>query len=174
MKFFKYNILSDIEEGLEGPLTSKDAIDFLRPVLVEVLNNGKLSVDYDSKNLFEKFQNFLDEVAENINDESILNILLNKLNDGVRVSIIVPESKKIESNSEILNKLELGGALISHLKKPYQHAKVLIIDNRVMYVGSVNFSRQSMEENREVGVITINKNNIDKVIRTFEKDFKIR
>jgi len=99
---------------------------------------------------------------------------LNKLNNGVKINIIVPESKKIESNSEIINKLCSSGALISYLKKPYQHAKVLIIDDKIMYVGSINFSRQSMEENREVGIITINKNNIDKVIETFEKDFKIR
>jgi len=67
----------------------------------------------------------------------------------------------------MINKLHDNGAIITYLKKPYQHAKVLIIDDKMAYIGSINFSRQSMEENREVGIMTINTNIINKVINTF-------
>jgi len=109
--------------------------------------------------------------AENIGDKNIENLLTKKLQENVSVKIIVPDSKLIESNKEYLNRLEKAGAKISNLKKPYQHAKILIIDESIMYLGSINFSRQSMEENREVGIITINKNSISKVVDIFNKDF---
>lgn len=133
-------------------------------------NNSRLRIE----SLIKSAKSDIKMYIENINDDNIFKLLVNSLNSGVNVSIIAPDSKKVESNSEILNKLKTYGALISYLKKPYQHAKVLIIDNTVMYVGSINFSEQSMEENREVGVITVNKNNINVVLKTFEKDFKIR
>lgn len=110
--------------------------------------------------------------AENIGDKKIENLLIAKLKKGISVKIIVPDSKLIASNKEYLDRLEKAGAKIFNLKKPYQHAKILIIDETVMYLGSVNFSRQSMEENREVGIITINKSSINKVLEVFNKDFK--
>lgn len=108
---------------------------------------------------------------ENINDNGILNILIKKMKDGVSLKIVGPDSKKIESNSEYLDKLKLNGAEIKYLKNPYQHAKMLMIDEKIMYLGSINFSRQSLDENREVGIITINKNSIKKVLNTFNTDF---
>ena len=108
---------------------------------------------------------------ENINDDKIIDILIKQMKSGVSLKIIGPDSKKIESNSEYLDRLKLNGAEIKYLKNPYQHAKMIMIDEKIMYLGSINFSRQSLDENREVGIITINKNNINKVLKVFNNDF---
>jgi len=133
-------------------------------------NNSRLKIE----SLINASTKNIKMYAENIDDKAIVDILINKIKNGIAVNIIVPDSKKIESNTEMINKLHDNGAIITYLKKPYQHAKVLIIDDKIAYIGSINFSRQSMEENREVGIITINTNIINKVINTFEKDSKIR
>ncbi|MBP8689039.1 hypothetical protein KBH77_01665, partial [Patescibacteria group bacterium] len=133
-------------------------------------NNSRLKIE----SLINASTKNIKMYAENIDDKAIVDILINKIKNGITVNIIVPDSKKIESNTEMINKLHDNGAIITYLKKPYQHAKVLIIDDKMAYIGSINFSRQSMEENREVGIMTINTNIINKVINTFEKDSKIR
>ena len=139
-----------------------------------VKNNNLIISPVNSRqkleSLIENSKSNIKMYAENIIDENIKNLLLQKLKNNISIEIIVPESKKLEANQEVLKTLESGGAKIKYLKKPYQHAKILIIDGEIMYLGSINFSRQSMEENREVGIISINKNSINKVLDTFNKD----
>jgi cardiolipin synthase A/B len=42
---------------------------------------------------------------------------------------------------------------VRELQKPYIHAKALIVDDRLAYVGSENFSTTSLDGNREVGIL---------------------
>jgi len=108
--------------------------------------------------------------GENIADDNIENLLIKKIKDGVDIKIILPDSKKLEGNISVIKKLEKAGIKISNLKKPYQHAKIIIVDDSLMYLGSVNYSTYSMDRNREVGVISLNKNSINKVLEVFNND----
>jgi cardiolipin synthase A/B len=39
------------------------------------------------------------------------------------------------------------------LAKPYLHGKIIIIDNQKVFLGSQNLTKNSLENNREVGII---------------------
>lgn len=110
--------------------------------------------------------------GENIGDEEVENLLIKKANNNIEVNIILPDSKKLEGNIAVINKLKSANIKISNLKKPYQHAKIIIVDNSIMYLGSVNFSSYSMDRNREVGIVSLNIDSINKVLNVFNKDFK--
>ncbi len=110
--------------------------------------------------------------GENIGDKEFENLLMNKAKNGLDIKIILPDSKSISSNNPVIDKLRANNIIVKNLKKPYQHAKIIIADNKIMYLGSVNYSTYSMDKNREIGIITINNKSIQKVLETFNNDFK--
>ena len=57
------------------------------------------------------------------------------------------------------------------LKKPYLHGKIIIVDNEKMFLGSQNLTKNSLENNREVGIIlTTAPEIIARISALFEKD----
>ena len=52
-----------------------------------------------------------------------------------------------------LNALKGAGASVKLLDSPYIHAKMLLVDRDRGYVGSVNATENSIDRNREVGVL---------------------
>ena len=54
---------------------------------------------------------------------------------------------------------------------PYMHQKMILVDNTVAYVGSVNFSYNSTYENREAGIIFTNKSATQTISSLFEADW---
>jgi phosphatidylserine/phosphatidylglycerophosphate/cardiolipin synthase-like enzyme len=52
------------------------------------------------------------------------------------------------------------------------HAKMILSDDTKAYIGSINFSAQSMDENRELGIILTQADSIQKLTTTFETDWE--
>lgn len=48
---------------------------------------------------------------------------------------------------------QLWKDIVTLIKKPYIHAKMMLIDNQILYLGSINFSANSMDNNRELGIL---------------------
>jgi len=118
--------------------------------------------------LIKNAKNSLELYAENFNDERIIDLLNQKSEEDVKIKIILSET--ISSNKNIIKKfhknIETG-----FIKKPYQHSKVIIMDKKILYIGSINFSMQSMDQNREVGIILKEKKFIEKIYNIFYKDW---
>jgi cardiolipin synthase A/B len=53
----------------------------------------------------------------------------------------------------------------------YVHAKLIRVDGRTVFIGSQNFSRQSLTYNRELGIITQNHQIAASTGHTFSADF---
>jgi phosphatidylserine/phosphatidylglycerophosphate/cardiolipin synthase-like enzyme len=53
----------------------------------------------------------------------------------------------------------------------YIHAKLIRADGRTVFIGSQNFSRQSLTYNRELGIITHNRQIAASTGDTFSADF---
>ncbi len=53
----------------------------------------------------------------------------------------------------------------------YLHAKAIVVDGTVAFIGSQNFSTSSLEYNRELGVITSDPAVVDPVLHTLTSDF---
>lgn len=118
--------------------------------------------------LINNAENCLELYAENFNDEKIINLLNKKSEENIKIKIILSED--ISSNKNITKKFN-ENIEIKLIKKPYQHSKVIIVDKKIMYIGSVNFSMQSMDQNREVGIILKEKEFIEKIWNIFYKDW---
>ena len=54
----------------------------------------------------------------------------------------------------------------------YIHAKVIVADNEEAFTGSQNFSSTSLDQNRELGLVTSDPNVIDSLARTFASDWQ--
>lgn len=86
-------------------------------------------------------------------DDRIGDLLEDKARQGIEMQICLGDLKKVESNETIVKRL----AKYPHVKlyapkKPYIHTKSLIIDEKDWYVGSINFTTNSFDNNREIGL----------------------
>lgn len=91
--------------------------------------------------------------AEVFDDEALKQILIRKAQENIPVTIILTNPKKIAANQAFIDSLSPFGIRFFTPKKPIIHAKAAIIDSSVAYVGSINFTKNSLENNREVGVL---------------------
>jgi phosphatidylserine/phosphatidylglycerophosphate/cardiolipin synthase-like enzyme len=57
------------------------------------------------------------------------------------------------------------------LHQPYVHAKVILVDGRRGYLGSENFSMQSLDHNREIGVL-LRGSAVTEIRRVFRRDWR--
>lgn len=96
-------------------------------------------------------------------DERIMDLL--KKQSSLDIQIVVAD---LDSNRGML--YYFWPKVARALSKPYVHAKMMLIDDKYLYVGSINFSANSMDENRELGIIVTNREAIDLFTSQFEKD----
>ncbi|MDR1944910.1 MAG: phospholipase D-like domain-containing protein [Candidatus Peribacteria bacterium] len=50
------------------------------------------------------------------------------------------------------------------------HSKAILVDNKYLFIGSVNFSEYSLDKNREIGILTKEEKVISKFNEIFKKD----
>ena len=110
---------------------------------------------------------------QSIQDEGMAQALAGAARAGVKVELIMmpyPFDKKEDKNipnQEIIRKA--GGVVYLH-NYHYIHAKLMIVDEKLMYVGSCNFYTPSLDQTRELGVLTADVEQIQKVNEVFDKD----
>jgi phosphatidylserine/phosphatidylglycerophosphate/cardiolipin synthase-like enzyme len=75
----------------------------------------------------------------------------------------------LDTNRDML--YYFGPKVARALPKPYVHAKAMLIDDTYLYIGSINFSDNSMDKNREIGIIVTNNEAIDAFKKQFEIDW---
>jgi phosphatidylserine/phosphatidylglycerophosphate/cardiolipin synthase-like enzyme len=110
-------------------------------------------------------------MAEIMGDQEIQKFLSKAQERGVRIKILLADIKDSEINRETEQYFQTHNIQIKYLKKPFLHAKIIIVDNKILYLGSINFSSPSLDENRELGILLVNKNLIQQVRKVFEKDW---
>jgi cardiolipin synthase len=118
------------------------------------------------ENLLKSANVSLDIWQQEMEDPEINNIIRDKIKEGVKVRVIIPPLYRVSGNSDALDLL--GVEHVRALPDLYVHAKVIIVDNNKVYIGSNNFST-GLDNNREMGLITDDPN----IINTLEEMFKI-
>lgn len=88
----------------------------------------------------------------------------------MKVRIIIPTFSQISSNRNEAEELLQCGAQVKTLSTPYIHAKMILADNTA-YVGSINFTTESMDDNRELGIILTQPDIFQTLATTFENDW---
>lgn len=109
--------------------------------------------------------------AEGLSDYAIIGELAKAARRGVMVDIVTSPPR--EANTKPNRKfdyLRRAGVKI-HLDTEYHiHAKVIIADENRALLGSINFTKPSMDSNRELSVITRDRNVIKQLESTFAYD----
>ncbi|BAL81066.1 phospholipase D-like domain-containing protein [Caldisericum exile] len=109
--------------------------------------------------------------AEEIQDPSVMDILKKRRAYGADVKIIIADPKNIQGNDVVISELKRYGIDIKYITSPFIHAKIIIVDRKYAFVGSENLSSNSLDNNREVGIILSNPEVIDKLREVFFWDF---
>ena len=109
---------------------------------------------------------------EEIEDAGIITAIIAAMKRGVAVQVLLEDPTKVDINADAAAKLRAGGVQAHFQTTPYLHAKLIVADGAHVYIGSVNISAQSLDQNREVGLILDDPRIIETVTRTFGQDWK--
>lgn len=172
---FAYNrdffIIIEDREILEKLLLIFDADFNWKPISIYD-ENLVLSPDYSRA----KLEKMILEAKSSINmyfqylkDERLFNLLVSRVESWIKLSILLPESA-LEDNKKEIEQLISKQAEVVLLKKPTIHSKAILIDEKYLFIWSVNFSEYSLDKNREIWIILKDIEIIKKFKDTFLKD----
>lgn len=100
-------------------------------------------------------------------DPAILSLLTGKQEGNIDIKLIVGDNNQKET---ILKTSRLVG--MTHVwKKPYVHAKMILVDETYLIVSSINMSANSIDQNREIGIVIIDSALIKAFKQQFERDW---
>jgi cardiolipin synthase A/B len=88
---------------------------------------------------------------------------------GVNVRVMIADVGFVSSNATAATFLKGLGLTPKWI--PHLHTKVIVVDGVRAYVGSENLSSNSLDHNREVGLVVTDGSSIDPLSTTFEKDW---
>jgi phosphatidylserine/phosphatidylglycerophosphate/cardiolipin synthase-like enzyme len=86
-------------------------------------------------------------------DSGIRTVMKERLDEGARVRIVLADPRDVDQNADAARVLKSYGFEVRFLHSPVMHAKAIVVDGALAYVGSVNLTSTSLSQNREVGVI---------------------
>jgi cardiolipin synthase len=113
--------------------------------------------------------------AEEMNDSAIEQALANAAQRGVHVEVILPAANGSsgDSNSQGIATIRQGGVKVREDAQLYMHAKIILVDGKAAFVGSENISTQSLDQNRELGIIVSDASVLARLQSTFQSDWAI-
>jgi phosphatidylserine/phosphatidylglycerophosphate/cardiolipin synthase-like enzyme len=105
----------------------------------------------------------------------IVDHVLQALKRGVQVRGIFSPRDPLTADDAEPNRdlIRRAGAQIKYMSSPYVHAKMFLVDGQRAFIGSVNVSDNSLNNNRELGIIFDQADAVQIVQQTFEKDWNI-
>ncbi len=120
-------------------------------------------------------QHTLDIEQEEFSDTTLVNAIVADENRGVTVRVVIEDPSEYSSE---LNKVTAAGGKVTGYSSStgfYIHAKTVIADSGYStakaFVGSENFSSGSLNNNRELGMITTDSGILTGLETTFNGDF---
>jgi phosphatidylserine/phosphatidylglycerophosphate/cardiolipin synthase-like enzyme len=117
-------------------------------------------------------QRSVDVEAEEMQDQAIEEALGQAAGRGVTVRTILPASTGgTDPNTEGRARLAATGVAVRRIEQPYMHAKQIVVDREEAFVGSENISTQSLNSNREVGLLVADKAAVGRLEETFNQDW---
>ena len=111
--------------------------------------------------------------AEEMNDSEIEQALVSAAQHGVQIQVILPApgGTTSDSNSAGITAIQRGNVQVREDSHLYMHAKIIVVDGQEAFVGSENISTQSLDKNRELGIIVSDTNVLNTLLQTFQGDW---
>lgn len=109
---------------------------------------------------------------EEMYDTASEQLLASAARRGVQVEVVLPKPQSGgTSGSADVATLKRAGVQVRYLSQPYMHAKLILADGVLAFVGSENFSATSLDQNREVGIELAAHASIAPLAATFARDW---
>lgn len=112
--------------------------------------------------LIQQARRTIDATSEILGDPTIESDLIAAAHRGVRVRVIVPLSQRDvpnvnESSIVLLRSQEVDVHVTEgpapSFANPYMHAKTMVVDDRLAYLGSIDLQASAMNDDRELGLL---------------------
>jgi phosphatidylserine/phosphatidylglycerophosphate/cardiolipin synthase-like enzyme len=113
----------------------------------------------------------IDLEAEEFSDSAITSALVAARGRHVQVRLVLADNAPSSAQSAAVSQLKAAGASLVTLNFPYVHAKSMVVDAQRAYVGSENFTSNSLTSNRELGVVVTAPAEVQKIMSTTATDF---
>jgi cardiolipin synthase len=121
--------------------------------------------------LIARARHSVDVESEEMDDPAVTRALCRAARRGVHVRILMTYQPALRA---ALTYLAVCGAQVRTYPANaalYIHAKLILVDRSTLFIGSQNFSRQSLLYNRELGIVTANPALAAAAEHTFDGDF---
>jgi phosphatidylserine/phosphatidylglycerophosphate/cardiolipin synthase-like enzyme len=111
-------------------------------------------------------------------DRALDDLLAQKVREGLRVRAMLADLTALQgspdpayrSNLDVARAWQAAGVRVVMQDKPHLHAKAVQIDGGAFYVGSINMTTNSMDNNREVGIVVRTPALAARLARVLEQD----
>jgi cardiolipin synthase A/B len=113
----------------------------------------------------------LDLYAEELTDRDMIAALSSASAAGVRVRLLMTDTGSRDPARPGRAALQVGGAQVRLQPKPFVHAKVILADGAAAFAGSENLTAASLDDNRELGLLTFDPPTIGALSQIFEQDW---
>lgn len=132
------------------------APDNARTKLLDLINSATSSIDLE---------------GEELGDTDIVLALKQKKTEGVSVRVVLASGSSSTTQAGAVKQLTQSGVPVVTVTTPYIHAKTIVVDRSIAYVGSENFTYNSLNNNRELGLITRAPAAVSTIASTLDQDF---
>ena len=113
----------------------------------------------------------LDLEMEELSDYRFADALKAALGRGVKVRVVLPDNALTAAGQQAVATVKAAGGKLVEVHTPYVHAKAIVVDGKVAFVGSENLTLSSLKYNRELGVVFDTASEVKKVSTTIAADF---
>ena len=110
--------------------------------------------------------------ADELTDPAIIAALQSAASGGVRVRLLMTDRGAHDSSRTGRAAIQAAGAEVRLLRTPFVHAKVIIADEALAFAGSENLSAASLDQNRELGILTSDPATVARLAAVFEQDWQ--
>ncbi|MEK6982785.1 MAG: phospholipase D-like domain-containing protein [Candidatus Micrarchaeota archaeon] len=123
--------------------------------------------------LIDSSQKTIDIEMYTFSSQKIILALKRAESRGVKIRVILEKRIESKNNQKTFDELSSYGIAAKWASKIYEltHSKFMLIDGKTLLVGSINFSNNALNTNREAGVIIQNQNVIEDFKNVFEQDW---
>lgn len=139
-------------------------LDDIHPNLIICNINCRESIEY----LLSSAEKSILIQTQYILDENILDILKEKSVELEEMRFIVSDT---DSNDFLIE--YFGPWVARKFTKYYNHTKIILVDDEILLLWSINLSDTSLDKNREIWILIIDKDIISEYKKLFENDRKI-
>jgi cardiolipin synthase len=107
-----------------------------------------------------------------LSDRAVQDALYERRAAGVKVWVIIADPQWLDSNYAVSRYLKDHGIWPRTMSEPRVHVKAVVVDSARAYVGSENMSTNSLDRNREVGLLVSDEPAVRLMRETFAKDWE--